>query len=151
MMEVICPWLVKLPYLNLVHIMLPSLVHHLVPGKAAFLVLRLFLVHNVCNLICLYFQEHFWWTLLQGFGRWHKKSDSKSSGFASLKKICIFLYFLLLQRDTKRRGKGLFQNTKDADAGTSTQSGSSPLTSPQHKVGVVITSSRQAHRRFAYY
>ena len=99
MMEVICPWLVKLPYLNLVHIMLPSLVHHLVLGKAAFLFLRLFLVHNVCNLICLYFQEHFWWTLLQGFGRWHKKSDSKSSGFASLKKNLYFpVFFVVAER-----------------------------------------------------
>lgn len=89
MMEVICPWLVKLPYLNLVHIMLPFLVRHPVLGKA-FLFLRFFVVQNVCNLICLYFQEHFWWTLLQGFGRWHKKSDSKSSGFAFLKKKSVF-------------------------------------------------------------
>ena len=110
---------------------------------------------NLCGLICLHFQEHFWWTLLQGFGRRHEKSDGKSSGCIFKKNKHTFrihfLCFRFLQRDTKRRGKGLFQNTKEAEAGTSTQSGSSPLTSPQHKVGVVITSSRQAHRRFAYY
>ena len=31
------------------------------------------------------------------------------------------------------------------------QTRGSPVTSPQHRVGVVITSSRQAHRRFACY
>ena len=59
--------------------------------------------------------------------------------------------FFSFQRDTKKRGKGLFQNTKEGEAGSSSQQSGSPLTSPQHKVGVVITSSRQAHRRFAYY
>lgn len=42
---------------------------------------------------------------------------------------------------------------RKSSSGTShpaSSSGGSPLTSPQHKVGVVITSSRQAHRRYVY-
>lgn len=56
-----------------------------------------------------------------------------------------------MQRDKKRKTGGFFQKPGTGNAADevpqNTATGGSPLTSPQHKVGVVITSSRQAHRR----
>ena len=51
----------------------------------------------------------------------------------------------VLQNAKKR--KGFFQKPEKPEQEVQASTGGSPLTSPQHRVGVVITSSRQAHRR----
>ena len=80
-----------------------------------------------------------------------QKADKIKQRTVSFLKIQFLNSTFIRQRDKKR--KGLFQkpsNVEDPTSIPSNTGGNSPLTSPQHKVGVVITSSRQAHRRFVF-
>ena len=77
-----------------------------------------------------------------------RKSD-KFFALDSKSQFCV-------QSQCAKKRKGFFHQKPTTSNSEEVQresapTGGSPLTSPQHKVGVVITSSRQAHRRFAIF
>ena len=102
------------------------------------------------NSCCLtpfsFLQDDDWRHQFKGLDEWPQQSDGKFSQKSG--KISDTWKCGIEQKEMKKRGKGIFQRhvsnntTGDADHG-------SPISSPQHsKMGVVITSSRQAHRRW---